>query len=282
MGVLQRLEFEGVEGLRMGRFGDQLNTACILYRIGETVIDTGPPNQWRKVRRFLEERSVEQVLLTHHHEDHGGNGGHIAARWRARLFAHEKGLPLHQNGYHLPLYRRLVWGRPRHKFQAEILPERVRLQDGLCLEPIATPGHAEDQVCFLEPNRGWLFSGDLYISGKPKYLRKEENPNEEIQSLRRVLEHDFDTLFCAHRGIVEKGYQAIKAKLQYLVALREQVRYYQQKGDPLKRIKKRLMGGERFLFWFSLGDFSKWNYIRAFAAPSPHEHSAEETALEKS
>ncbi len=280
MGVLQRFEFEGVEGLRAGRFGDQINTACILYRIGETLIDTGPPNQWRKIRRFLEERSVARVLLTHHHEDHGGNGGHIKHRWQTPVFAHEKGLPLHEKGYHLPFYRWLVWGRPRGKFQAEVLPERVRMHGGLYLQPIATPGHAEDQVCFLEPNRGWLFSGDLYISGKPKYLRKVEDPNEEIRSLRRVLEYDFGTVFCAHRGIVEDGRKAIKGKLQYLVALREQVRYYQQKGHSLKQIKKRLMGREEFLFWFSLGDFSKWNYIHAFAARTPHEPPMGETAEE--
>lgn len=265
MGVCQRFDHEDVEALRVGLFGRRINTACILYRLGEIVIDTGPPNQWRKVRRFLKERAVDHVLVTHHHEDHGGNGGRIVRKFDARVMVHESGESFHRHGFRLPFYRWVAWGKPRPKYEPEILPNRIDLVDGHTLQPIHTPGHAEDHTVFLEPNRGWLFSGDLYISAKPQYLRKVEDPNQEIESLRKILQYDFETLFCAHRGVVPNGRAAVKEKLNYLISLREQVRFYQQQGDTIREIKHRLLGKEELMYWISLGDFSKRNYIEAFA-----------------
>ena len=45
--MIERIEHHEVEGIRVGRFGSQINTTCIVYRLGSTVIDVGPPNQWR-------------------------------------------------------------------------------------------------------------------------------------------------------------------------------------------------------------------------------------------
>ena len=281
MGINQRWEFNGIEALRIGRYGRKINTTCFLYRIGGTVIDTGPPNQWRKVRAFLNENPVKRVLITHHHEDHGGNGARIQNQLKAALYAHEHGVALHGNGFHVPFYRRLVWGKPGGRFTPEVLPETVEMENGFSLKPLHSPGHAVDQVCFLEPNRGWLFTGDLYVSCKPKYLRGEEDPNLEIQSLRDILSQDFDTVFCSHQGRLEKGRQALKAKLNYLISLREQVRHYRRIGDSIAEIKKRLMGREAFLYWFSGGEFSKRNYIKAFAFPKP-EPSADLEPLPES
>ena len=63
-------------------------------------------------------------------------------------------------------------------------------------------------TCFLEPERGWLFSGDLYISGRTRYLRADESVADTIDSLRRFLEVDFGTLFCSHRGPIADGKEA--------------------------------------------------------------------------
>lgn len=41
MAERQRLRHGDVEGLRVGRFGGKVNTTCILWRIGDTLIDTG-------------------------------------------------------------------------------------------------------------------------------------------------------------------------------------------------------------------------------------------------
>lgn len=69
MGILKILSHEGVQGIRAGRYGGLSNTAVWFYRIGDTLIDTGCPNQWRFIRRYLQENpGVKQALVSHHHE----------------------------------------------------------------------------------------------------------------------------------------------------------------------------------------------------------------------
>jgi len=275
MSIRSRFEFEDLEALRVGRYGNRVNTSCIVYRMGDTVIDTGPPNMWRDVRKFLRERDIEQILVTHHHEDHSGNLGRINKLWKPDIFAHEKGVDLLRKSFKVPLFRRLVWGRPRLKVEAKSLPDTLELGAKVQLKPIHTPGHSKDMTCFLEPNRGWVFTGDLYVASKPKYALSWEDPNREIESLRHLLTFDFKTVFCSHRGVLKEGRDAISRKLNYLLALREQVRHYRQTGDSMREIKKRLMGKETFLFYFSFGEYSKANYIRAFSKHPGSRHSSD-------
>jgi glyoxylase-like metal-dependent hydrolase (beta-lactamase superfamily II) len=49
---------------------------------------------------------------------------------------------------------------------------------------IPTPGHSEDHICLFEPNEGWLFSGDLFISERVKYMREDENVYSLLDSLK--------------------------------------------------------------------------------------------------
>lgn len=279
MSLVERFEHGGVEGLRVGRFTSRINTTCIVYRIGATVIDAGPPNQWRLVRRFLSERQVGRLLITHHHEDHGGNGAAIRREFGARVLTHPAGRPFLAGGFKVHLYRRLVWGKPP-LFEPEDMPDELRSEDGVRLRAIHTPGHSKDLACYIEPDRGWLFTGDLFIAAKPRYLRSDEDPAREIESLRVVLTYDFETVYCAHRGVVTDGRAAIQAKLDYLISLRAQIRDLREEGLPIREITRRLLGPEDLLTWVSRGHFSKRNLVEAMArnGPSAERASSSPTA----
>jgi glyoxylase-like metal-dependent hydrolase (beta-lactamase superfamily II) len=263
MGLVERVEHEGVEGIRVGRYGKKINTTCLLYRIGGTVIDTGPPNQWPVIRRYLHEKPVEQVLATHYHEDHAGNLGVIAREFGCPAFAPALSLPKLEHGFRLPIYQRIIWGSPRAWIRATALPDEIPLGSGIRLVPIATPGHSPDLTCLWEPNRGWLFAGDLFIAPKILYLKGEEDLRVIMESLRLIQRYDFDTVFCAHRGIVPSGKGGLKKKLEYLEALCEQVASLHRAGNSPAEITRRLLGKESLVSWFSGGDFSKRNLIEA-------------------
>jgi len=265
----QRFEFQGVEGFRAGIYPGRVNTACTLYRIGDFLIDTGPPNQWRTVRRFISERGVQSLLLTHHHEDHAGNARRIHETTAARVFGHGDSVHLHREGYQLPFYRRLIWGKPYWGVEPEAFDGDLELSGGVVLRPIHTPGHSEDMTCFFEPNRGWVFTGDIYVSAQPRLLRNVEDPNQEIESLKLLLQLDFSTVFCAHRGVLEDGVKDIRRKLAYMIELREGVRELAAKGLSQKEVTRRLLGSESLLSYFSFFDFSKINFIRAFWPQDP-------------
>jgi glyoxylase-like metal-dependent hydrolase (beta-lactamase superfamily II) len=270
MGIASRFAYQEVEGLRTGRFNLEVNTSAVLYRLGTTLIDTGPPNRWPQVRNFLQERSPEQVLLTHHHEDHSGNGARIQAEFGARILAPSAALPELAAGWRLRPYQHLFWGRPL-KLIAKTVPEINQLGGGLRLQTLRTPGHSDDLVCYLEPERGWLFTGDLYVGTRPRYLRQDENLPLQIESLRTILSHGFKVVFCGHRGVVTEGYQAIEEKLDYLVGFSEKVKQLHEKGISVREITRRLLGREDLTSLATLGHFTKGNMVRGCLAGDEHE-----------
>lgn len=277
MAVREPFQFQQVEGLRVGRYGNAINTACTLYRVGETIIDTGPGNVWRKIRPWLEERPIKRLLLTHHHEDHAGNAGRIEAKFAPQVHAHPLTAKLVTEGFHLPIYRWFFWGKPKRMKQLPmVFPDQIESGDGFTFIPIPVPGHAQDLVAILEPNHGWLFTGDLFISSRPKYTRRVEDPNQEIESLRNILKYDFETVFCAHRCVLEDGRDQLARKLSYLVTLREQVRHYISIGDNVGEITRRLLGKEEMLRYFSFGEFAKRYFIESFVAWSKQQKHQEQ------
>lgn len=261
MGIERRFAYKEVEGLRTGRFALELNTSAICYRVGTTLIDCGPPNRWPQVRSFLRQRPPVQLLLTHHHEDHSGNAACIQAEFGTQVLAHPAALPELAAGWKLRPYQRIFWGRPQY-CTAQPVPELVTLDNGLRLKALPAPGHAEDLVCYLEPERGWLFTGDLYIGSRSRYLRQDENLSRQVESLRAILKHDFRRVFCGHRGVVTDGHRALTEKLDYLVCFRARVKELRGRGMSVRAITRQLLGREDFTSLATLGHFTKGNLVR--------------------
>ncbi|TYO95820.1 glyoxylase-like metal-dependent hydrolase (beta-lactamase superfamily II) [Geothermobacter ehrlichii] len=262
MGIVQRIHCGEVEGLRAGRFDRGVNTAAICYRFGTALIDSGCANRWRQVRRFVRERPLTHLLLTHHHEDHSGNAARIQKMTGARVLAPALALRPLASGWRMYPYQHLLFGRPK-RLQAETVPDSIELEGGYRLQVLAAQGHAADLVCYLEPERGWLFSGDLFIAEKTRYLRRDEDLALLLQSLKKVLRYDFQTIFCGHRGVITDGKRALAAKLAYLEELCAKVRELSRQGVPAKAITRRLLGREDVVSLVTGFQFTKGNLVRA-------------------
>jgi glyoxylase-like metal-dependent hydrolase (beta-lactamase superfamily II) len=260
--MIERIEHDEIEGIRVDRFGSRINTTCIVYRIGSTVIDTGPPNQWRAVRRFLKEREVRRVVVTHHHEDHSGNLAPIRQALEPEIYSPAAGIVPLRDGFVLKLYQKVIWGRP-DRVHTEATPDEIEIEGGHSLRALPSPGHSTDMTCYLEARRGWLFTGDLFISQATRYMRADEDVRASIDSLRRILALDFETVFCSHRGVVRSGKEALAAKLDALESLCEQVRQLRNEGRSAREITRSLLGREGWLSWITGLHFSKRNLIRA-------------------
>ncbi|MDX1630590.1 MAG: MBL fold metallo-hydrolase [Thermoanaerobaculia bacterium] len=259
------IEHQGVEGLRVGRFPGRINTTCILYRLGETVIDTGPANQWSTVKRFLRERSAERILVTHHHEDHGGNLARVVRATGGTSYSPRASRRPLAEGFPLHLYRRIVWGRPE-TVEPTTIPPRIPAGGSSSLTPIAAPGHSADMTCYLEPDRGWLFSGDLYVSSRIRYLRRDEDLPRQLETLRSVLELDFETVFCSHRGVLSEGREALARKLDFLESLVERVQNLRRRGMSPGAITRELLGREDLMSWITAFHYSKRNLVEGCLA----------------
>src|SRR5690606_18595736 len=97
-------------------------------------------------------------------------------------------------------------------------------------EVIYTPGHADDHVALYDRENGRLFSGDMYISSTVKVLMKTESIPQMINSLKKLLQLDFNSLYCSHAGYLIEGRKALEMKLENLQQLTFTVTDLYEKG----------------------------------------------------
>lgn len=234
------------------------------YAFADLLIDTGPPQRAAQLVASCRGGPVRRVILTHHHEDHVGGAAALQEDLGLPVFAPAGAVPILAEGLRMPLYRRVVWSMPR-RFRAEPLGDVVE-GEGYRFQVIPTPGHAFSHVSLFEPERRWLFSGDLYVHERVRYLRRIENVREHIASLRRVLALEPDLLICDHAGILEKAQARLAAKIDWWESLAGEARMLRNQGLSVEEVAKRLLGRDGFLAWFSFGDFSQRNLIRGLLA----------------
>ena len=234
-----------------------------VYLVDGLLVDSGPPNLARDVRHLAGELDARQCVTTHHHEDHSGNHGLLARELHITPLAHPSAVArLAKSDAQPQLYRRVAWGaRP----PASVAPLGQQLETPhFRFQVIHTPGHATDHVALFEPARGWLFSGDLYLAPRLRYLRADEDVYAMMDSLRRVLRLEPQVLFCQHRGRVDQGTARLRDKLDFLVELGGRIHERHGRGWSEGAIARALPGSDLLWRLWTGGEFSKRNFVRAF------------------
>ncbi len=262
--MILSFDYGDVRYFRMARtvFGRAIYWTGV-YLVDGLLVDSGPPNLARDVRQLVGELAVRQCVTTHHHEDHSGNHGLLATELRITPLAHASALPrLADADTQFQLYRRVAWGR-RPPAPAAPLGDRLETTH-FRFQVIHTPGHATDHVALFEPKRGWLFSGDLYLAPRLRYLRADEDVYAMMDSLRRVLALEPRVLFCQHRGRVEQGTARLRDKLVFLVELGGRIHELHGRGWSDAAVARALPGSDLLWRLWTGGDFSKRNFVRAF------------------
>ncbi len=256
---------DGVRAIRLQTLRSRaVGMAVYVYRAGPWVIDAGCVNARRQLLTWAGIDGAEACLITHHDEDHVGNAAALGRRGLTVFAPPPVVAALAEDrsaGRKLPLYRRWTWGTPE-RFEVDALTSpldagRWRLQ------PVHTPGHSADHFIYHEPNRRLVFSGDLYVGRRVPVARPRERLDELLASLRAVRDLAPESMFCAHRGPVERPVAALTAKIEWTEELIGRVRQLAAEGLEAAEITRQVLGGDGLMRFVSRGQFSRENLVRA-------------------
>lgn len=245
-------------GTKVKLFGSRLD--IFVYVVEGLVVDTGPSRFAPEYTEFFRSQTVNQVVLTHFHEDHSGNALWLCNRG-VPVYIHPSALEICRKKANLPLYRHFFWGQ-REGFSPLPLGSTIEAERKNW-RVIEVPGHSIDHIALYDPEGGVVFTGDLVVTPKTKLIMKPENIHRIMSSLRVLLQHDFRTVYCGHAGVIENGREVVQMKLDHLEELKGGVLELHRKGWTIKAINKKIFPKTAPLTYLSLNEWASEHIIRS-------------------
>ena len=167
------------------------------YFIDGLLIDTGHRHMRKAALDAIKSLPVQQILITHHHEDHSGNLNPLEQHFQCPAYSSAECAEIMKQPPRLSLAQHLSWGNRKPNFTLQTV-DKIQKTPNYTFEIIPIPGHAIDMIGLYEREQGWLFSSDLYVHHRIRYFMEPESMIEQIRSIERVLQLDFAILFCSH------------------------------------------------------------------------------------
>lgn len=261
---IEKFELEELCYFRLGYnpFGKPFLYTSIFYFDG-LLIDTGQQRVRKKLLDNIGYLTVNQIFITHHHEDHSGNIPLLKQHFKCDVFAPAKCCEIMKAPPPISFAQNLVWGnRPPYHDLIPLDDYITTNQYELKIIPI--PGHADDMVALFLPQKGWLFSADLYLHSYIGYFMKAEKMATQIASIKKIMKLDFNTLLCSHNPQLTNGKDKLGEKLQFLEDFYGKVKFHYDQGLKAKEIYKAMNLKEHgFIHLLSHGELTKLNMVRS-------------------
>lgn len=218
-GQLHRVRFSPgivMAGLRTPTLLPATTTNCLI--VGEQrllVVDPGTPHQdeQQRLSALLDElcaegRSVEAVLLTHHHRDHVGGVADVQRRFNVPVRGHALTLERLPDGCRA--------GEPIADGDRVALGRAPDGSDGWHLRALHTPGHDRGHLCFHESRYGALLAGDMLSTVSTIIIDPPEGHlRSYLDSLERLRHEPITTLYPAHGPALRDGRRLIEHYLKH-------------------------------------------------------------------
>jgi glyoxylase-like metal-dependent hydrolase (beta-lactamase superfamily II)/8-oxo-dGTP pyrophosphatase MutT (NUDIX family) len=178
---------------------------------GIAVIDPGPAIDVH-VQAIIDAAAgpIRWILCTHTHVDHSPAAAPLAARTGAAVLGMRARYPERQDPTFAPV-RELAHG------------ERVGA-GGCVLRVLHTPGHASNQICFLEERERLLFTGDHLMQGSTVVINPPDGHMATyLASLRLLLAEEIDCIAPGHGFLMGKPHEMVERVLVHRVARENKV-----------------------------------------------------------
>jgi glyoxylase-like metal-dependent hydrolase (beta-lactamase superfamily II) len=243
------------------------------YLLDGMLIDSGCARTAPELVKALDGTRLTRIINTHTHEDHIGANG-VLQRQSAGLgiFAHPLAIPIladPRGQQPLHPYRKLIWGWPEPSSANPLADEAWIETDHHRFQVLYTPGHAPDHICLYEPERGWLFTGDLFVGGFDRALREGYNIWQIIASLKRVATLPAKVMFPGSARIRENPQEGLATKINHLEGFGKKVLELHNQGWNVSAIVRALCGKPMFIELFTLGNFSRRHLVLSYLGTTP-------------
>ena len=155
------------------------------------------------LRELSHTEELDRIVLTHAHQDHIGGVKDVHQRY-GRLNVLKKAWPGQDAAAGVPI--------------SEIGHGDEVTTEGTTLRAVFTPGHAPDHLCYLLVEEKALFTGDVILGAGTTVIPDETGDlGQYMDSLRRLLELDVETIYPAHGPVIRDA----KKKIREYIAHRE-------------------------------------------------------------
>jgi glyoxylase-like metal-dependent hydrolase (beta-lactamase superfamily II) len=240
------------------------------YYVDGVLIDTGCAHTARGLNDYLRDKELNSIINTHIHEDHiGANGTLQKGREGLLTLAHPLALPVLANpreAQPLQLYRQIFWGWPTPSHaQAVVDGESIRTRNHT-FKIIYTPGHSPDHICIYEPERGWLFTGDLFVGGKDRGVVAGCDIWQVIASLKKAASLPLTRMFPGSARTRDNPGADLSARIDYLEETGMRVLDLHRKGWSIDAIVREAFGGLMLIEFITLEHFSRRNLVQSYLA----------------
>lgn len=237
------------------------------YLVDGLLIDSGCAHTADEFIRAPDGETIQRLVNTHSHEDHIGANGRLQRERGVPIFAHPKALAVladPRNEQPLQFYRRLLWGWPEASHGEALHDGQIVRTAHFQFQVIYTPGHSPDHLCLYEPERQWLFSGDLFVGGEDRALGAEYDIWGILRSLKHVAGLSLDTLFPGCARVRRNPQQALAAKIRHLERLGERILDLHAAGYSVPGIAREVCGEPMWIERLTRGHFSRENLVRSY------------------
>ena len=261
---IQQFQYEAIQAFTFGYHPLRKPKLLVnMFYVDGLLIDTGQAWMRSAILKTTSDLRVEQIFVTHHHEDHSANIDALKRQHGCPVYSSSLCAQVMRSPPPISFAQKIVWGgRPASSALIPLDNELTTANYKFQLIPI--PGHAEDMVALYEPTKRWLFSADLYVNAYIGYFLQEESIVDQIASIRTILQLDFKVMLCSHNPPTENGQQMLQKKLDYLEDFYQKVITKYQQGYLEDQIMKVLGLNEHgYIHWISGGLLSKRNMVRS-------------------